>query len=121
MDTIHSIIQIRNGNNGCFNISFGAEFKTAFEIQVVTNNGSVTIRASEVVCVRKDEDGKKLEETIEVGFNNGVVDEVEVFAQSIQNGETDVRGSPDQALADLKVLQKMLESGEEGGSVKVLL
>lgn len=121
VDTIHSTLQLRNGNNGCFNISFGAEFKTAFEIEVVTNKGSVTVRATEVVCVRRDEQGKKLEETIEVGFDNGVMDEVEVFAQSIQNGVADVRGSPDQALADLKVLQRMLESGEQGGSVKVLL
>lgn len=111
---------MRNGHNGCFNISFGAEFKTAFEIQVVTDKGSVTVKASEVVCVSRDEEGKKLEETIEVGFDNGVLEEVKVFAESIVAGEADERGTPDQALADLRVLQRMLDSGEQGGAVKVL-
>ena len=121
MDTIHSTIQLRNGNNGSFNISFGAEYKTAFEIEVVTDKGSVTVKASEVICVSKDAENKKLEERIEVGFDNGVKEEVKAFAQSILTGEADERGDPDQALADLKVLQRMLESGEQGGAVKVLL
>lgn len=102
-------------------ISFGAEFKTAFEIEVVTDKGSVTVRASEVACVSRDEDGKKLEEKIEVGFDNGVVEEVKAFAESIAAGKADERGTPDEALADLLVIQRMLESGEQGGSVKVLL
>ena len=121
VDTIHSTMQLRNGNSGCFNISFGAEFKTAFEIEVVTDKGSVTVKASEVICVTKDKDGKKLEETVEVGFDSGVVEEVKAFAESILVGAADERGTPDQALADLEVLQRMLESGEQGGAVKVLL
>ena len=79
------------------------------------------MKSNGVICVSKNNEGKKVEETFEVGFENGVKDEVEVFAQSIDNEEVDVRGSPDQALADLKVLQRMLESGEQGGSVKVLM
>ena len=114
-------MQLRNGNNGSFNISFGAEFKTAFEIQVVTDKGSVTVTASEVVCVSRDAEGKKLEERIEVGFDNGVKEEVKAFAESILAGEADERGTPDQALTDLKVLESMLESGDQGGAVKVLL
>lgn len=78
------------------------------------------VKASEVVCVSRDGKGKKLEETIEVGFENGVVEEVKAFAESILAGEADERGTPEQALADLRVLQRMLESGEEGGAVKVL-
>ena len=62
-----------------------------------------------------------MEETTEVGFDNGVQAEVNAFAQSIISGVANERGAPEQALADLKLIQRMLESGEQGGAVKVIL
>ena len=62
-----------------------------------------------------------MEEVTEVGYDNGVKAEVDAFAKSIQSGAADERGTPEQALADLRLISKMLESGEQGGAVKVLL
>ena len=47
--------------------------------------------------------------------------EVHAFAESIQNGFADERGAPEQALADLRLIERMLESGEQEGAIKVLL
>ena len=40
------------------------------------------------------------------------------FAESIRTGKADPRGTPEEALADLQVLQAILESGEEAGAAK---
>ena len=120
-DTIQSTLQLRNGYSGTFNIHFGSEFETAFSIKVTTDQGSVTVRADHVVYIVKDNYGNRVEETTEVGFDNGVKAEVHAFAQSIVSGVANERGAPEEALSDLKLIQRMLESGEQGGAVKVIL
>lgn len=69
----------------------------------------------------KDNDGNRVEETTEVGFDSGVKTEVNAFAKSITTGVANERGAPEEALADLRLIQRMLESGEQGGAVKVIL
>lgn len=120
-NTIQSTLQLRNGYSGAFNICFGSQYKTAFSIKIITDRGSVTVRADHVVCVMTDKSGNRVEETTEVGFDNGVKAEVNAFAKSIATGVADERGAPEQALADLKLIQRMLESGEQEGAVKVML
>ena len=120
IDTIHSILRLRNGNSGTFNISFGTEFKTAFEIEVITDCGGVMVKADQVMCITKDEDGKRMKECTKMKYDNGVRAEVDAFGRSIKGAGADERGTPEQALADLRLIYTMLESGEQGGTVKVL-
>ena len=120
-NTLYAAIQIRNGNSGTFHISFGSEYRTEFAIEITTDRGSVTFEADKVVCIRRDSSGKTTEETTALRLDNGVKGEIQAFAESIQNGVADERGVPEQALADLRLIQRMLESDEEGGSVKVML
>ena len=119
--TLYSAIQIRNGNSGTFNISFGSDYQTTFAIEIITDRGSVTVEADQVTCIRKEKSGKTTEETTALALDNGVKGEIQAFAESIQNGVADERGVPEQALADLRLIQRMLESDEEGGTVKVML
>ena len=117
IDTVHATMQISNGKNGTLCVSFGAQFKSDFEIQVVTDRCSVTVMPSKVVVLSKFVNQKK-EEIVEFNFSSGVKLEVAAFAESIQAGKPDSRGTPEQAFMDLKVLQTMLESGDEKGAVK---
>ena len=120
-NTLYSAIQLRNGNSGTFNISFGSEYQTTFTIEIITDRGTVTVEADQVVCITRDKSGKTTEETTALALDNGVNGEIRAFAESIQNGVADERGVPEQALADLRLIQRMLESDEEGGAVKVML
>jgi hypothetical protein len=45
----------------------------------------------------------------------GVKEEVKAFGESIVNGELNKKLVPDEALADLEVLEMMFKSGEDGG------
>ena len=58
------------------------------------------------------------EKTFRFGPGNGVRKELVAFAENIYTKEPNPRGSPEQAYYDLKLLQGMLESGEEGGAAK---
>lgn len=120
-NTLYSAIQIRNGNSGTFNISFGSDYQTTFAIEIITDRGSVTVEADQVACIRRDKNGKMTEETTPLALDNGVKGEIQAFAESIQNNVADERGVPEQALADLRLIQHMLESDKEGGTVKVML
>lgn len=79
--------------------------------------GAVTVGPSEVTISSND---KRVihEKTFRFPPGNGVRKEVAAFAESIQNKEPNPKGSPEQAYQDLKLLQGMLESGEEEGAVK---
>ncbi|KAL4937121.1 hypothetical protein BDV06DRAFT_216134 [Aspergillus oleicola] len=118
VDTIHAILRTGADRSGSFNLSFGTEFKSGFEIEVVTTKGTINIARTYVKVVRKDTGGEKKEEQTEVTWTTGVKAEVEAFAASIKAGFPDPRGAPEQALADLRVLQSMLASGEQHGAVK---
>ena len=85
------------------------EFTIAAEKGIVTIGGSkVTVKeGEEVVTEFKDDE-------------NGVKQEVGAWAQSIIDGKPDSRQSPEEALADLEILEKMLKSGENLGKTEHL-
>ena len=58
------------------------------------------------------------ERTFRFSPGSGVRKEVAAFAESIHAKELDPRASPEEAYHDLKLLQGMLESGEEEGTAK---
>ena len=116
LDTVHAIMQLGNGNSGTFSLSFGTEYKTGFQIQVVTDKGAVTVSPSEVIVLTKDAlDGNK-QKCFPIKPDPGVQAEVTAFAHSIKFGKPDDRAAPEQALSDLNVLQAMLDSGENAGA-----
>jgi len=121
VDTVHATLKITNGNNGTFNVSFGAEFKSGFEIQVVTDKGAVTVTPTEVTVTTKNASGEKEDAVEKFEFSSGVKPEIFSFAHSLEIGKGDERAAPQQALMDLRILQSMLESSEQGGKVKSFL
>ena len=80
-------------------------------------SGAVTVTPSEVTISRNDKRAIK-QKTFRFPPSTGVRKEVAAFAESIRTMDPDPRGSPEEAYHDLKLLQGMLESGEEDGAAK---
>jgi predicted dehydrogenase len=122
VDTVHAVALTKDGKTGTIGISFGTEFKSGLEVEIVTTNGAVVWTPTEVKSVAKKADGSegKVEETKEFPYNSGVTAEVAAFAKAIAAGKVDVAQTPSEALKDLEVLQRLLESGEGGAALKTI-
>lgn len=63
------------------------------------------------------------EHKFNVRFDHSLKNEVETFAKAVKAVATekrDRRASPEEALEDLRIIQAMLDSGEDGGTVQSL-
>lgn len=119
LDTINSIWLTKSGISGTFSVSFGITLSGP-EYTIACEKGSVTIIKSKVI-VRKGEE--KEGNTTEVEFTEeggGVKQEVAAWAQGIVDGKVNPKQSPEEALADLEILEKLLRSGEEQGKTQSL-
>ena len=116
-DTITSIWQTAAGVPGTFSMSFGTTLSGS-EFTVACENGSVTVVGNKVT-VRQGlgKDGNSTEKEFK---DEGVKNEVKAWAESIANGKPNPLQSPEQALADLEILEKMLKSGEGHGKTESL-
>ena len=123
LDTMHSTLLLQNTHSGTLSISFGAEFRNAFEFIVVTTTGAVAVTPTVVSVLTKDpSNGEKSERQYKFPpmDSHAVQKEVASFAKAIATGKMEQRASPEEASEDLKLLQTMLESGEDGGAVKAV-
>lgn len=119
LDTVTATMRITNGKNGTFCSSFGAEHESAWEIQVVTDRGTVTVTPSQVSLKRKGE--KAHNAFFKPKWSHAIEREVESFAKAVSSGKMDPRASPEEARKDLVVMQAMLESGAAGGAVNSII
>ncbi|KAL9127822.1 MAG: hypothetical protein Q9217_003382 [Psora testacea] len=118
--TANATIHLDNGNSGTFSISYGSEFANAFEVRIVTGQGAVTLMPTRVTVLTRNDDHNVVTVTRDFPADSGVKRELAVYAKGIEAGKIDPRGTPEEALMDLKVMQGILESGEEGGIVKAV-
>ncbi len=117
VDTLHAVALTQKGKSGTIAISFGTEFKDVTEVEIVTTNGTVVWGPTEVKSVA-GKGGEKVEETKTFPYSSGVVAEVAAFAQGIEAGAIDAFQSPAEALKDVELIQRMLESGAGGATVQ---
>lgn len=114
VDTVDSILQTKSGVSGTFCLSFGSTLSHS-ELTVAGEKGSVTVNRS-IVTVTEGEskDGKKtVKEFNDEG--SGVKQEVKAWGESLVVGKANPKQSPEEALADLEILEKLLRSGEQKG------
>jgi hypothetical protein len=97
-------------------MSFGTTFEE-FEYNVACENGTVTVMRSKVIV---QETGEKPVEKEFPNEGSGVKQEVAAWAESLAAGKPNPRQSPEEALADLEILEKMLKSGEGHGKTESL-
>ena len=107
VDTVDAVVKTGSGATGVISLSWGSPFsKHSFEFAcekgaVALNGDDVTVNG---VTHPVEFDGK------------GVSLEVAKFATAIANGQAiEKRQSPQEALADLEILEQMLQSGEKQG------
>ncbi|EAA30956.1 NAD-binding Rossmann fold oxidoreductase [Neurospora crassa OR74A] len=115
VDTVHAVALTNDGKSGTISISFGTQFKTGLEVEVVTTQGSVYWNPTQIKTKTKEG-----EETEEFEKSTGVKEEMAAFAKAIEKGQTEKEQTPEEALKDLEVVQRLLESGEGKGIVKAV-
>ena len=116
VDTVTSVWQTKSGISGTFHMSFGSAHSKR-DTTIIGEKGSVSIVGDNVVV--RDADGKSTEKAFD-WKDCGVTSEIAAWAAGIDAGKPDPLQSPEQALADLEILEKMLRSGEEGGKPQPL-
>lgn len=114
VDTVNSVWRTKSGIAGTFSVSFGTTLSGS-EYTIACEKGSVTIVGSKVIVRQGEEKEGNVSETEFKDEGSGVKQEVKAWAESIISKEANPKQSPEQALADLEILEKMLRSGEEQG------
>ncbi|KAI1467800.1 NAD(P)-binding protein [Daldinia caldariorum] len=114
VDSINAIVKTKSGVVGSYITSVGTTMN-AFEFHIACEQGVVKVESAKVVTARgvgKDavEEEKVFERT------SGVKEEVHAWAESILSGIPNPNQTPEQALADLELIEKMLSSGEQDGA-----
>jgi predicted dehydrogenase len=119
VDTVNAVWQTKSGISGTFSVSFGTTLSGS-EYVVACEKGSVTVGFAKVtVRLGEEKDNKEtVKEFKEEG--SGVKQEVAAWAKSISDKTPNPRQSPEQALADIEILEKMLKSGEGQGKAQSL-
>lgn len=120
VDTVNAAAVTDTGRSGTIAMTFATEFKRGTEVEIVTTKGSVLWTPVSVKVVKDASLMARTEQTRGFGQSTGVVEEMAAFAAAIEQGRLDERQTPVEALRDLEVLQRLLESGEENGAVKVV-
>ncbi|KAF7846099.1 hypothetical protein BT93_L5260 [Corymbia citriodora subsp. variegata] len=109
VDTIEAVVRTKSGAVGSVSISFGSTMKPGSECTVACEKGLVARERDGVVL-----NGEK--ETVQ-DEGSGVAPEVRRWAECILQKTQDPRQRPEEALADLEVIEACLRSGENGGQL----
>ncbi|KAG9235059.1 hypothetical protein BJ875DRAFT_375051 [Amylocarpus encephaloides] len=119
VDTVNSVWMTKSGVSGTFSVSFGTTLSGA-EYVIACEKGSVTVGFAKVT-VRLGEEKENNDSVTEFkNEGNGVKQEVAAWAKSIVDGSPNPKQSPQEALGDLEILEKMLRSGEGQGKTESL-
>lgn len=106
VDTVDAVLKTEHGATGTFSVSFGTSFKGS-EWSIACKKGVVSVSGSKVTV---GEDTKDVEDE-----KTGVPPEVRKWGDALKAGKANERQIPEEALADLELLEGMLKSGEAGG------
>ena len=111
VDTIDATAKAKNGATGTISISFGTTLSGS-EWTVACQDGVVSVTHAKVSI------GNKTEEVQDE--RSGVPPEVRAWGEGLAAGKANERQSPEEALADLELIEASLRSGEQGGKPIVL-
>ncbi|KAM3552693.1 hypothetical protein ARSEF4850_007269 [Beauveria asiatica] len=110
VDSVAALVTTRGGATGTYQHSVGSTI-SAYEFEVAYEHGSVRVREG-TVTVRVG--GRQpVRRTFERA--SGVPEEVAAWAAGLRDGRPDPAQEPEEALADLEFVEKMIQSGEQDG------
>ena len=108
VDTVDAVVKTKTGANGVVSLSYGAAVnETVFEFSC--DGGVVSLNLDRVTA-----NGQSFEVPYE---GRGVNFELAAFGESIRKGELEARLRPEEALADLEIMEGMFTS--DGGCVQL--
>jgi predicted dehydrogenase len=116
VDTLNATLQLTNSASGTLSISFGTT-DTGSEYLVACENGTVHVSKGTVTVTK---DGKETESKEFPDEAAGVHQEIKAWGESLEKGKRNEMQSPEEALADLEIIESSLKSGEQGGKPVVL-
>ncbi|KAL2829219.1 hypothetical protein BDW59DRAFT_178564 [Aspergillus cavernicola] len=109
LDTVDAVVKTTSGAPGVISLSFGSEFKDSV-LEFTCADGVVTLIDDRLTVSGVATD---------IPFEGvGVKEEVKAFGASIVNGKLDERLRPEEALADLEIVETIIQSGEKDGERK---
>jgi len=111
VDTVDATAKAKNGATGTISISFGTTHQGR-EYTVACQQGIVSVSGSQVTV---GEETKDIEDE-----GSGVKPEVRAWGEALAAGKANERQYPEEALADLELIEAMLKSGEQGGKAITL-
>ncbi|MCJ1314331.1 hypothetical protein MMC25_008012 [Agyrium rufum] len=127
VDTIDATLKIKSGATGALSVSFGTTM-TGSVWTVGCEGGSVSVSGTTVIGMAKGSkvsvsgstitttiDGKEEKKSVE-DERSGVPPEVRKWGEALTAGKENPRQTPEEALADLEVVEKLLRSGEQNGT-----
>ncbi len=106
VDTVEATAKSKKGAVGTISISFGTTAKGS-EWTVGCEKGFVSISRNKVTI---DDKVEEIEDE-----KTGVPPEVRAWGEALAAGTVNEMQSPEEALADLELIEAMLRSGEQGG------
>lgn len=115
LDTIQGTLRFRSGALGTISMSW-ASVKGEYSYNFIGTKGSLTITGADGGTKLVVEDGQGRVVSEEVIAGEGTAQEFLGFFAAIERGQGDERGSPRQALADVAVIESLLNGG---GKVQV--
>ncbi|KAI1361646.1 NAD(P)-binding protein [Xylaria arbuscula] len=117
-DTINAILQTKSGVVGSFIQSAGTTMQ-ANDFHIACENGYVKAGGDKAVTVRGiGAEAKEEEKTFE--RSSGVKEEVHAWAEAMASGVPNAEQTPELALGDLELVEKMLTSGDQDGARQLL-
>lgn len=120
VDTVNATLRTQKGVTGAFTATWSSTIKKGTEIEIMTTNGIVVATGVDVTIKTKNSSGKVEEERFDFGWSSGVEAEVASFAEGVSEGKLDERALPAEALYDLRLIEKILTSGDHQGQVQTL-
>ncbi|KAI1657184.1 NAD(P)-binding protein [Daldinia decipiens] len=114
VDSINAVLKTKSGVVGSYITSVGTTMD-AFEYHIACEQGVVKAEGAKVVTLRGVGKNAVAEEKV-FEKTSGVKEEVHAWAESIVSGVPNPNQTPEQALADLELIEKMLSSGEQDGA-----
>jgi predicted dehydrogenase len=121
-DTVHATMQLEDGSTGLFGITFSA-IKGTFEIELTGQEGCITgiLGYGQESTVILTKGGMETKKTFQDANKTAILSEFVAFGKAVLEGKENPSGDPEEALADLAVLESMLKSAEKNGQTITLM
>ncbi|KAI1325133.1 hypothetical protein F5Y16DRAFT_279200 [Xylariaceae sp. FL0255] len=117
-DTVNAILRTKSGAVGSYIHSVGTTMN-AFEFHIACEQGFIKAERDRVITIRGvGENATTTEKVFE--RTSGVKEEMDDWAKAVVSGEPHARHTPEMALGDLELVEKMLTSGDQSGTMQIL-